>query len=360
MRPDDHPLLAGASPESQSLILEAPVRRFVDRDKLLGHENSPRAVYAILDGRVRIEINGVRISERHEGEVVGEQAFIDRRPHSADVVADGDVRAIELAADRLERILPDPAVARTLLQMLSGKLREATGDRYKRYGERDRLFAFSGQFVDPLLRDEMLERGEDFARPRLVRNVIVMFTDARGFTATSEGSDPMELAAEIGEYVSSIGDVLRSEGALVDKFIGDGVMAFWGYPGLRHPDAAVALRAAKQILAISPLHRLGGRPAQTGIGIHVGDAFMGNVGSDEKKQFTILGNVVNLAARFEGQTKVLAGDIVCSSRFYDALGAEDRQGFNASPQVEIHGSSVPLDLFVYRDPASRVKAAYGS
>jgi CRP-like cAMP-binding protein len=248
IEPEDLPLLIGSNQASKDIVLEAPVRHFVDRDILLHDQGAAKAVYALLEGQVRIERRGTKVAQRLAGELVGEQAFIDRKPHSADIIADGDVRAVELIGERMEQLLLDPVLARTLMSIVSCKLREATNDRYVRYAQREKLFAAFGQFVDPRYRDDMLEKGDAFGTPT-VRTVIVLFTDARDFTATAATMDPMQLGQELGAYVGTIGDILRAHGAFVDKYIGDGVMAFWGYPGMPAPNGGVTLAAAKQILA---------------------------------------------------------------------------------------------------------------
>lgn len=346
IEPEGLSLIQGANQTSRDLVIGSHVRRFADRSFLLHDQGDPKAVYAILEGEVRVERRGVLIARRGPGELVGEQAFIDLTRHSADLIADGDVRALEIGAATMERLLTDPVAARTLLSIVSHKLREATGDRYNRYAEKQKLFAAFGLFVDARFRDDLLEKGDAFGTPHFACGVIVLFTDVRGSTAAAAGMDPMLLGEQLGNYVGRVGDILRSHGAFVDKFIGDGVMAFWGYPGMPEPDASVAIAAAKQIVAESTQMRLGAQPMRTGVGINVGDVFMGNVGSDERRQFTIMGDAVNLAARFEGLTKELGADIVCARRLYDLLPAKDRDGFVYRSAVPVKGA-VPQDVFIH-------------
>jgi class 3 adenylate cyclase len=173
----------------------------------------------------------------------------------------------------------------------------------------------------------------------------MLFTDMRGSTATSVDLHPMLFGEQLGSYVGKIGDILRSNGAFVDKFIGDGVMGFWGYPGMPAPDPAVALAAARQILVASQQLRIGERSVRTGIGINIGDVFMGNVGSDEHRQFTIIGEPVNLAARFEGLTKELGADIVCARRLFEQLPDADRGGFERRFAIPVRGAA-PQDVYI--------------
>ena len=178
-----------------------------------------------------------------------------------------------------------------------------------------------------MTRRELLEDAVDFGKPIFCQDAIVMFTDVRGFTATSSTMDPMDLAEELSVYASAIVDIVHEADGFVDAFIGDGTMSFWGYPGISPVAPERILEAAKRIVVTSRTLKLGGVPIRTGVGINRGELFMGNVGSDERRQYTVLGDTVNLAARFEGLTKDFDADVVCSAPFYEKLPLEQRAGF---------------------------------
>lgn len=342
---DDIPLFLDVARDVVAAAGQMSVRHFVDREKLLERHGKHRVAFAILGGDVRIEVNGVLVAERSRGEVVGEQAFIDNVDHSADVIADGDVRALEIPAATMDALLLNHVFARNLLSVLSGKLREATNDRYIRYGQRDRLFATFGEYVGRRHRDRLLEDAVDFGKPIFCADAVVMFTDVRGFTATSSRMDPMVLASELSSYASAVVDVVHEADGFVDKFIGDGTMSFWGYPGITSAAPERILEAAKRIVVLSRSLTLGGEPIRTGVGINVGELFMGNVGSDERRQYTVLGDTVNLAARFEGITKDVHADIVCSAAFFENLPPEYRAGFKAHADYEPRGSERRMTLY---------------
>ena len=134
------------------------------------------------------------------------------------------------------------------------------------------------------------------------RHVTVLFSDIRGFTAIAESLPPMEMAAQLNEYFGVMVDcVFRHQGAL-DKFIGDALMAYWGAP-LSLPHAAdCALRAAqdmqRELRALNAGWKAQGRPTlAVGIGLHAGDAFVGNIGSPRRLEYTLIGDTVNVASR---------------------------------------------------------------
>jgi len=342
---DDLPLFEGVARDDVAVAGEMSVRYFVDREKLLERDGKRRVSFVILDGEVRIEVNGVRVAERRRPEVVGEQAFIDGILHSADIVADGNVRALEIPAATMDGLLRNHVFARNLLSVLSGKLREATNDRYVRYAQRDRLFATFGQYVGRRHRDRLLEDATDFGKPIFCQDAVVMFTDVRGFTATSSRMDPMKLAEELSVYTSAIVDLVHEADGFVDAFIGDGTMSFWGYPGIGPVAPERILEAGKHIVVASRSLKLGGTPIRTGVGINVGELFMGNVGSDERRQYTVLGDTVNLAARFEGLTKDFEADIVCSAAFHEKLPLKHREGFVEHADFVVRGAAGAMTLY---------------
>ena len=140
------------------------------------------------------------------------------------------------------------------------------------------------------------------------RELTVMFADVAGFTTLSEGRDPREVVTLMNECFEALTGVIQAEGGTVDKFIGDAVMAFWNAPVAQADHAARALRAGRELLAAVDrvnaawasrgLPRLGMR-----VGVATGAAVVGNVGSNTKFNYTVMGDTVNLASRLEGAAK---------------------------------------------------------
>lgn len=167
---------------------------------------------------------------------------------------------------------------------------------------------------------ERIAGGRQSVQPGGVRQrVVVMFTDVRGFTKVAESLPPTQMAEQLNEYFARMVDcVFRHDGAL-DKFIGDAVMAYWGVPEPGEQDARHALAAAfdmqRELLALNTRWRREGRPElQVGIGVHAGDAFVGNIGSPRRLEFTLIGDTVNVANRLCGLAaggQVLASDALC-------------------------------------------------
>jgi adenylate cyclase len=156
------------------------------------------------------------------------------------------------------------------------------------------------------------------------REITVLFTDVRDFTAIAESADPDALMQQTSQYFTALTDVILAEKGTVDKFIGDAIMAFWNAPHAQ-PDhceraCAAALEAKRANEAINRSFEAQGlRPFFTRFGIHVGDAVVGNLGSSERMNYTALGNVVNLAARLEGLSKLYGTQILVSGSVYERV-----------------------------------------
>jgi adenylate cyclase len=179
--------------------------------------------------------------------------------------------------------------------------------------------------------------GQQSVQPGGVRQpVVVMFTDVRGFTKVAESLPPTQMAQQLNEYFARMVDcVFRHDGAL-DKFIGDAVMAYWGVPAPDRGDAALAVRAAfdmqRELTQLNTRWRREGRPElHVGIGIHAGDAFVGNIGSPRRLEFTLIGDTVNVANRLCGLAA--GGQVLVSDALCDALPAEEPRLLRADLQV---------------------------
>jgi adenylate cyclase len=141
------------------------------------------------------------------------------------------------------------------------------------------------------------------------RELTVMFADVAGFTTLAEGRDPHEVVTLMNECFEALTGVIQAEGGTVDKFIGDAVMAFWNAPVAQPDHAARALRASRELLAaVSRLNAQwssrGLPPLGMRVGVATGPAVVGNVGSQTKFNYTVMGDTVNLASRVEGAAKV--------------------------------------------------------
>jgi len=182
--------------------------------------------------------------------------------------------------------------------------------------------ALAGQFanyVPPELVTQMMEEPDPGRYDMQARagELTVMFCDLHGFTSLSETMEPLALQAQLNELLSRLTQVIHAHGGTIDKYIGDCVMAFWGAPVAMPDHARRAVDAAVDIGAT--LARLnaeraanGERPISAGIGLNTGLMFVGNIGSNVRRAYTVIGDAVNLAARLQDLSRVYGVDIVAS------------------------------------------------
>jgi adenylate cyclase len=186
--------------------------------------------------------------------------------------------------------------------------------------ERDKLRTTFGKYMTAAIIEHLLAGKVALGGESL--EVTILFTDIRSFTSISERMDPQQLVGLLNEYFTAMVGIVMSEGGVVDKYIGDAIMAVFGAPVPRQDDAVNAVRAAvKMRRALEELNmRLAGRGVtrlRTGIGIHTGQVIAGNIGSERRMEYTVIGDAVNLASRLESCTKDLGVDVLISEDTYE-------------------------------------------
>jgi adenylate cyclase len=205
-----------------------------------------------------------------------------------------------------------PGVALGLSFALAAAFSYATEGRQKLYIRR--MF---GQYMAESVINHLLEHPEKLQLGGERRRVTLFFSDLAGFTTISERLSPETVVSLLNDYLSRMTEIILKEAGVVDKFEGDAIMAFWGAP-LEQPDqAARACRAAlRQQAALEELNRRfagqGLPPLSMRIGLHTGDAIVGNLGSESRFDYTVIGDTVNLASRLEGLNKFYGSRIMAS------------------------------------------------
>lgn len=225
-----------------------------------------------------------------------------------------------------------------------------TGSAIAYIEERTQRLRTSGmfkRFLDPRVVTDLIERGDiDYRASAEAREVSVLFSDIRGFTALSEASAPEDVVALLNGYFSKQVEVIFRHGGTLDKFIGDAIMAFWGAPvaSPNHAEQAVAA-ALDMSAALEDLRgQLGalGAELEIGIGIHSGRAVVGFIGSNDRLDYTVIGDTVNLASRIEGLTKGIARVLV-SEATKEAAG--DSFAWRDCGSHSVKGREAPVRLF---------------
>jgi adenylate cyclase len=180
-----------------------------------------------------------------------------------------------------------------------------------------------GQYVPSELVDEMAKNPESVSMEGNSREMTTLFSDVRGFTTISEGLDPKELSLLMNEFLTPLSRVIYKQRGTIDKYMGDCIMAFWGAPlaDERHAYHAIlaGMEMQQKLAELQPHFKSRGWPAiNVGVGINTGRVSVGNMGSEIRVAYTVMGDAVNLASRLEGITKeygvlILVGEVTAQA-----------------------------------------------
>jgi adenylate cyclase len=214
-----------------------------------------------------------------------------------------------------------------------GQLAAAFNRMVVQLRDNERIRETFGKYIDPRVVEGLIDNPTVTGAEGQRRLMTVLFCDLKGFTSLSEGMTPQGLVKVMNRYLSIMSEPIRTNRGIIDKYIGDGIMAYWGPPFVDEADHArfACLAAVEMIERISTLRQeipelLGvrGTPMETcdlRIGVATGEALVGSIGSDVMMSYTVMGDVVNLASRLEGANKVYGTRNLVSDRTIAAAGA---------------------------------------
>jgi class 3 adenylate cyclase len=316
------PIVDSAGRVMAVVIVDYPVEIYLDRL----NEFRSTIVYASIVGAVGTSILGLLFARRLTRPIRALTAGVTR-------VAAGDLsRALPVRSrDELGRL------TRAFNQMLDG-LRQ-----------RDFIRSAFGRYVSPEVAQQLLESPEGLRFGGEKRVVTVLMSDLRGYTRFAEQGDPALVMDVLNEYLARMTDIIVQHGGTINEFIGDAVFAVYGAP-LAHADhaeraAASALGMQRAMADLNREHTVSGLPRfEMGIGVNTGEAVVGNIGSEQRAKYAVVGSAVNIAARVEGAT--VGGQVFITAATYEAIKELAEVGEPLS--VEVKGLSEPLRLYDLR------------
>ncbi|MBL8019652.1 MAG: hypothetical protein JNM27_08320 [Leptospirales bacterium] len=230
-------------------------------------------------------------------------------------------------------------VARYSRSILSRMLAEQ-----KEKTEIDRLF---GEYVSHEVREKIKSNPLSNSERK---HMAIMFTDLRGFTRMSEQTEPEEIVDRLNLYFDEMVAAISTHGGVVDKFIGDAILAtFGGIVEIDNPCAAAFHASEEMQRRLRVLNENWGVVGLTGlkhgIGLHYAQVLQGVIGSRNRKDYTVIGDGVNLASRVESLTKKLGSEILLTGEFKDRLPANFQENLKQTWRVQVRGRVAPLDVF---------------
>lgn len=329
----------------------SPIARPVSRS--IAREVAEKQVSWLLhDARQDARVDGQSVTTQIVRSALAAPLLGEDRRTLGVVYADNlrDVRAFSEAD--LDFLAAYASVAAAALE------RERSASRLR---EASRIRENFARYFTPQLAERIAATTGDVALGGDRRPVVVLFSDIRGFTEVAESLPPDAMAAQLNEYFGAMVEcVFRHEGAL-DKYIGDALMAYWGAPVAREDDASRAVAAAVDmhaaLAALNARWAREGRPVlAAGIGLHTGEAFVGNIGAPQRLEYTLIGDTVNLASRLCALAG--GGEVLVS----DAVRARLDAGWVLAPRPDVvparhRGPAVAVHAVHTRAPSSPTETA---
>lgn len=252
---------------------------------------------------------------------------------AADQIAEGNfsIRLVPRGRDELA------ALSNTFNKMAQGLI------------ERDRVKDIFNRFHNKEIADKLLSGEVNLGGER--REATIFFSDIRGFTGMSESMEPEAVVEMLNEYMTRMVSVIRAHQGVVDKYVGDAIMAIWGVPIGQPNDTANAVKACLEMRkALDELNKIrlarGQVALKIGMGLNRGSVIAGNIGSNEKMEYTVIGDAVNLASRMESMTKEYGSDLLVSRQVYDQVST--LFVFEQMESARVKGKSEAIEVFQVR------------
>jgi class 3 adenylate cyclase len=227
-----------------------------------------------------------------------------------------------------------------------GRLTDAFNEMLTGLRQRDFIRDTFGRYVSPEVAQALLESPEGLRLGGEKRIITVLMSDLRGYTRFAEQGDPSWVMDVLNGYLARMTDIIVEHGGTINEFMGDGIVAVFGAP-VAHPDhaeraAAAALAMQRAMVDINESHAARGLPRfEMGIGLNTGEAVVGNIGSEQRAKYAVVGAAVNLAARVESAT--VGGQVFMSAGAHERI--RDLAEVADTISLELKGLAEPLTLY---------------
>ena len=229
-----------------------------------------------------------------------------------------------------------------------GQLARAFNEMSGGLKEKEQIRNLFGKYVHPSIVADIMEDPEHLQQQGTRRIQTLLFSDIKDFTTISEGMNAEELVGFLNEYLGAMAAQIAGNDGILDKYLGDGIMAFWGPPLTKGNHAELACNAAIGMQAVligmrEGWHARGLPPIHVRIGVATGEVIVGNIGCDQAQDYTCIGDTVNLAARLEGVNKVYGTRIIIDETTLDLI--DDRYRVRELDTVRVKGREGGTRIF---------------
>jgi adenylate cyclase len=220
--------------------------------------------------------------------------------------------------------------------------------------EKKKIQGMFSNYVSKSVVDELLKHPEKLELGGEDKEITVLFSDIRGFTTISENLTPQELVSHLNQYLSAMTDIIFKYEGTLDKYVGDEIMAFWNAPIEQENHAELACKSALEMMDV--LHTLNdswpeNKKLNIGIGLNTGVMTVGNMGSQNRMDYTLMGDNVNLGARLEGTNKIYGTNIIISEFTYEKI--RDNFICRELDNIRVKGKLKPVKIYEIMDFAGK-------
>lgn len=366
LNPEKNPLL-GHLPEDvmEELMAAATVESFQPGDVFINEGDPSDSIFFVTWGEVEILKGDFRIDTSRSGSVIGEMGVLTKSPRSASIKALEEVETLKIMADDFNRVLDrHPEVLRTLLFEQMGKVTSSQKVRAEQANDIQKAEGMLSKIVSPQVREKVLkeQKPEDLLKGTLNETAILFF-DIRGFSSAAEKVSPDQLLRTLNEHIAHIDAAVTRHEGFIANYIGDAILAVFNCPVQIGEPAAAAVRCYQD--ARSKLNELkdqcrdaGQLFFELGAGINYGEIVSGAIGTEDRFNFTILGDEVNLAARLEGLTRYYPVEVIISESCVRMLPREMQAGVLRIDRVQVKGRKNPENIYAIDKISEADRDAY--
>ncbi len=232
-----------------------------------------------------------------------------------------------------------------------GLLADSFNDMAASLEEKEFMRDTFGKIVDPEVRDYLMKESKGIERGGEVREVTVLFCDIRSFTSMSEKMSAQDVVSLLNRYFTALGNCITNNHGIINKYIGDSIMAIFGAPvsSINHSKDALtaAIEMRKALLEINGQFKEDGFPEiKFGIGIHTGSVFAGTIGAENRMEYTVIGDTVNTASRIESLCKTYKVDLLLSEEAVNQIKAKnENEQFKFIDNAQIRGKTEQMKVY---------------
>lgn len=366
LHPEKNPLL-GHLPDDvmQELLSSALVEKFNPGDTFI-HEGEPSdSIYFITWGEVAIMKGEHEIDRSRSGAVIGEMGVLTKSPRSASIKAVEEIETLKIMADDFNRVLDGhPAILRSLLFEQMGKVTSSQQVRKEQRSAIDQAEGMLSKVVSPQVKDKVLKdrKPEELLKGTLDETAILFF-DIRGFSGAAEKVSPDQLLQTLNEHIAHIDKAVTDHGGMIANYIGDAILAIFNCPVQIPEPAGAAVKCYAQ--ARTKLNELkeqcresGDLFFELGAGVNYGEVVSGAIGTEDRFNFTVLGDEVNLAARLEGLTRYYPVEVILSESCVRMMPRDMQLTVTRIDRVQVKGRKNPENIYAIIGMNDDARAAY--